>query len=143
MARNPHRMLMNSKLSKFLRSNIIFQEAHQKSDPAFKMYSISKTKVKLHFMKKEKRKKHQLSNKLITIHKNKEKVHMIMDTITKTVNFTSRANNIAIEATIALMQMHVTTTITRAIHNFQAFQALSFKDQMIIHLCRETNIDRS
>ena len=73
-------------------------------------------------MKKERRKKHKLNNLLITTHKNKEKVHMKMVTIIKIANYTNKANNIAKEATIVLMQMLVTTIITKAIPSFQVFQ---------------------
>jgi hypothetical protein len=47
----------NFKLSEFPRNNTIFQAAHLKYDPAFKTFNTYKTKAKLLYMKKEKKRK--------------------------------------------------------------------------------------
>jgi|TARA_B110000285_G_C15121763_1_gene617625 hypothetical protein len=47
----------NFKLSEFLRNNTIFQVAHLKYDPASKTFNTSKTKAKLLYMKKERKRK--------------------------------------------------------------------------------------
>ena len=71
---------------------------------------------------------------------------MTMDITTKTINFTNRVsnNNINNTAREVLKQTPEATTTTKAIHNSQAFQALSFKDQMITpHLFQILNIDHN
>jgi len=120
----------NSKLSEFLRNNMFYQVAHLNNDPAFKMFNISKTKVKLLCMKKEKRKKLKHKDRLTSnsYHRNKEKVRMIMATTTKTTNSTNKVNNTVIEATTVQVSKAEANINTKAILSYQAFLVLNCRE---------------